>query len=152
MTRMMQNAPRRSTNLAPWNPVDELDRMYSELSRFLGGFTNMNDSPEQPFIPLADIEETDDAYIIELEVPGVSREDVTIEAKDRRVTIGGELKERERTGILRRQTRRVGRFNFEAVLPSDVDETGASARLENGVLTVRVPKAADAQARRIEVS
>jgi HSP20 family protein len=68
------------------------------------------------------------------------------------VTIGGEIKQRERTGMLRRRTRRVGRFNFEAVLPSDVDETGASARLENGVLTVRVPKAANAQARRIEVS
>jgi HSP20 family protein len=152
MTRTMHDAPRRSTNLAPWNPVEELDRMYDELGRFLGSFTNMTDSPEQAFIPLADIEETDDAYIIELEIPGVSKEDVTIEVTDHRVTIGGEIKQRERTGMLRRRTRRVGRFNFEAVLPSDVDETGASARLENGVLTVRVPKAANAQARRIEVS
>ncbi len=54
----------------------------------------------------------------------------------------GERKERERVGILRKRTRTVGSFRYEVVLPADLDE---------GVLTVRVPKAARERPRRITV-
>ncbi|MDL5199699.1 Hsp20/alpha crystallin family protein [Streptomyces sp. ALI-76-A] len=59
--------------------------------------------------PLTDIEETDDAFLIEIDVPGVKRDDINIELNDRELSISGEYKERERTGVLRRGTRRTGR-------------------------------------------
>ena len=51
--------------------------------------------------------------------------------------------------ILRRQTRTVGRFRFEAQLPGDVDSEGVEANLSDGVLAVRVPKPAAERPRRI---
>lgn len=58
---------------------------------------------------------------------------------------------REREGVIRRRTRRVGEFEFRVVLPNEVNSEGVDAKLNDGVLTVRIPKAERAQRRRIEV-
>lgn len=65
--------------------------------------------------------------------------------------IRGEIKEKERTGVLRRRTRRTGQFEYRVALPGPVDEEHIEANLHDGVLTVRVPKSEQARARRIEV-
>jgi HSP20 family protein len=57
---------------------------------------------DQPWIPAVDVEETDDAWIVEAEVPGVGRDDVNVELRDSELVISGETKKRERSGILRR--------------------------------------------------
>jgi HSP20 family protein len=74
--------------------------------------------------------------------PGVHKKDVEVEVSGRRVTISGERKERERAGVLRRRTRTTGRFSYDLVLPCEIDEDAVTASLDNGVLTVTVPKAA----------
>jgi HSP20 family protein len=101
--------------------------------------------------PLVDIEEADDAYVVEADLPGVKRQDVNIELVGNELMVTGEIKERERKGALRRQTRRVGRFDYRIVLPDHVDDDKVEANLTDGVLTVRVPKAERAQRRKIEV-
>src|SRR5919109_4563753 len=100
--------------------------------------------------PLVDIEESDDAYVIEAELPGVKREDVNIELVGNELAISGEIKERKREGTLRRQTRRTGRFEYLVSLPDHVDGEKIEASLDNGILTVRAPKSERAQRRRIE--
>ncbi len=77
---------------------------------------------------------------------------MSIELEGRRLIVHGERKERERTGILRWQTRRVGEFHHEVVVPADVDEEGIEASLEEGVLSIWLPKAHAARRRRIPVS
>ena len=89
--------------------------------------------------------------VIEVEVPGVNKKDIDVSVAGRRLTITGERKEKERVGILRRRTRRVGRFEYDIQLPGDVDDKGVGAELADGVLTVRVPKATTERARRIEI-
>lgn len=54
-------------------------------------------------------------------------------------------------GILRRRERVVGRFHYEVVLPADVEEDGVEARLDDGVLTIRLPKPVNDRPRRIQV-
>jgi len=81
------------------------------------------------FSPLADLEETDDAYLVEVELPGVKKHDVAVEISGRRVIVDGGRKELERAGVLRRRTRAVGRFHHEVVLPGDVDAEAVSASL-----------------------
>jgi HSP20 family protein len=103
------------------------------------------------WIPAVDVEETEDAYVLEAELPGVKREDVNIEVSGNEIAITGEIKERKREGVLRRRTRRVGQFEFRVSLPGEVNPEGVDAKLNEGVLTVRVPKAERAQRRRIEV-
>jgi HSP20 family protein len=99
-----------------------------------------------------DVEETEDAYVVEAELPSVKREDVNLElvGNDRRIT--GEVREPERTGTLRRRTRRSGRFAYRVTLPSQIDGDKINANLADGVLTVRVPKSERDQRRRIEIT
>jgi HSP20 family protein len=101
--------------------------------------------------PPVDIVETDDAWVVEAELPGVDPDDVSVEVRDSELSISGEIKERERAGILRRRTRRVGAFDFQVTLPGQADTEHVEATLRDGVLTVRVPKPEQARPRRIEV-
>jgi HSP20 family protein len=133
----------------PFRQLDDLQQMTLQLMQdALAGRVEPG-----LITPLVDIEETDDAWILEAEVPGVRREDVNVEVNGSELAITGEIKERERKGILRRRTRPVGRFEFRVTLPglehADVDNIDAS--LNDGVLTVRVPKGEAARSRRIEV-
>ncbi|MGR6963497.1 Hsp20/alpha crystallin family protein [Geodermatophilus sp. URMC 61] len=140
-------SPSRST--ARWDPFRELDELYERVNTlWQSGLTGALDH----WSPLADVEEADDAYTVELDLPGVAREDVDIQLDDRRLTVSGDIEEKERKGILHRRTRRVGRFHFSVTLPGDVDADNVSAQLHDGVLTVHVPKAAQARPRRIAIS
>jgi HSP20 family protein len=135
-----------------WDPFMEIERMHTELSRFLQGITDAPIAAVGGFVPLADLEETDDEYVIEIELPGVQREDIDVAISDRRVRVTGVRKEKERKGILRRRTRAVGEFAFEIALPGEVDGDSAEAHLEDGMLLIRVPKTSREHPRRIEVS
>lgn len=104
------------------------------------------------FTPLADVEETPEAYFVEIELPGVKRDDIDIEITGQHLSVQGERKEKERVGILRRRERTVGRFAYEVTVPGDVEEDGVEAHLDEGVLRVRLPKPERERPRRIEVS
>lgn len=141
----------RSDETARWQPWGELARLQDQLSQLLEGWPAMPSLFAGRFAPLTDLEETEDAYLVEAELPGVKKEDVSVELSGRRLVVSGERKERERSGVLRRRTRAVGQFHHEVVLPGEVNAEGVSAQLEEGVLTVRVPKAAEERPRRIEI-
>jgi HSP20 family protein len=138
-----------SRSAARWDPFRELDELYERMNALWQ--SGLGDALEH-WSPLADVEETDDAYTVELDLPGVAREDVDIQLDDRRLTVAGNIEEKERKGILHRRTRRVGRFHYSVTLPGDVDADGVSAQLHDGVLTVRVPKSAQAKPRRIAIT
>lgn len=139
------------TTASSWSPLAELERLNRELASYLGAWRRLPDLFGDGFTPLADIEETPEAYVVEVEVPGVRREDMDIEIAGRRVWVRGERKEKERVGILRRRERTVGRFSCEVMLPGDVDEDGVEAHLEGGVLTLRLPKPEHDRPRRIQI-
>ena len=127
---------------------EELGQLNRRLAGLLDSWRSL---PNGAFTPLADVEETDDAYIVEIELPGVKRDNVDIEVAGRRISVHGERTEKERVGILRKRERTVGRFHYEVILPGDVLEDGIKADLDEGVLTVRVPKPEREQTRRIEI-
>jgi len=103
------------------------------------------------FTPLADVEETPDAYLVEVELPGISRGDIDVSLAGRTLTITAERKERERVGVLRRRTRVTGRLRYTVALPAIDPDADVEAGYDDGVLTVRVPKAARERPRRIRV-
>ncbi len=144
---------RRNSEESPsrWDPVAQINRLNEQLHDYLGNRGSFPSLMGEGFTPLADVEETDDAYLVEVELPGVKGDDLDVEVAGRRLTVSGERKERERVGILRRQTRTVGRFHYEVVLPSDVAEDQVEASLNEGVLSIRVPKIEADRPRRIPV-
>ena len=139
------------SDVARWDPFAELSRLNHQLQRYVDNWRDLPSLLGDGFSPLADVEETDDAFVVEIELAGVKKDDVDIELSGRRLVVSGERKERERVGILRKRTRTVGRFRYEVVLPADLDEDGVTAELDEGVLTLRVPKAASERPRRITV-
>jgi HSP20 family protein len=142
----------RSQPIERWEPFRELEQLHEEMGRLMEGFSPPSRSGNGGvWVPAADIEETEDAWIIEAEVPGVNRDDVNVELRDSELVITGEIKTRERTGILRRRARRTGRFEYRVVLPGVGNDAQVEARLHDGVLTVRVPKPEQERPRRIEV-
>ena len=132
-------------------PLADLDRLNRQLGDYLESWRRLPSLLEEAFTPLADVEETGDAYTVEIELAGVKKDDLDIEIAGRRLSVSGERKERERVGILRRRERTVGRFHYEVILPGEVEEDGVEAHLDEGVLTVRLPKPASERPRRIEV-
>jgi HSP20 family protein len=150
---MSQTLPERRTERTGdgWTPLADLEQVSARMQRVLEQTFGELLADPTAWTPPVDIEEQDDAYVIEAELPGVKREDANIELVGNELTITGEIKERERKGVLRRRTRRVGRFEYRVMLPDQVDSEQVEAKLDNGVLNVRVPKAQQAQRRKIEV-
>ncbi|MGY1688637.1 Hsp20/alpha crystallin family protein [Geodermatophilus sp. SYSU D01105] len=139
-----------SRSVASWDPFREFADLAERMNRLWE--TGLGGSGLDRWAPLADVEETDDAWSVEIDLPGVARDDVDIQLTDRELTVSGEVKEKERAGILRRRARRVGQFSYSVTLPGDVDADGVTAQLTDGVLTVRVPKSQQAKPRRIAIS
>jgi HSP20 family protein len=149
-------APTRQndTAITRWTPAAELDRISQELSRLWDEQWSLAATAGRDgFIPLADLEETDDSYVLDVELPGVQKKDINVETDGRRLVVSGERKEERRAGRLRRRSRTWGEFRYEVVLPDEVDEEHVEATMNDGVLHLRAPKrTADTQRRRIEVT
>lgn len=148
----MTMLPEKRTETRPvvQDPFDEFERMARDMLSWATTWRMPSIDGFQT--ALGELEETDDAFVVEVDLPGVDRKDIDIELEGRRLIVTAERKERERTGILRRRTRTVGTYRHEVVVPTDVDEDAVEASLSDGVLTVRLPKHESARRRRIKVA
>ncbi len=107
----------------------------------------------QGFAPAVDIHEADGAYILSAELPGVRPEDVDLKVDKNVLTLSGTRQYSQQSDDkgYRRIERRYGNFTRSFTLPEHVDADGIQASLENGVLTISVPKGTKAQVRKIAV-
>jgi HSP20 family protein len=143
----------RGQNLTVVNPSREFEDIYDRMGQLMNlafGVTPV-DVAEGPWVPLADVSETDDAYVVEVDLPGVNRDQIDMKAQDRELVITGEIPESEQSGRRHRRSRRAGRFEFRTYLPGDVNADGVNARLSDGVLTVTIPKSEATKPRHIEI-
>jgi HSP20 family protein len=134
----------------PFGELEELQQATSQLlERVLSGRAT---GPTGAFFtPHVDIEETDDAWIVEAELPGVSRDDVNVEVRDDELAIFGEIKRARAQRNPAPAHPPGGPVRVPRHPPGPVSADDLSANLSDGVLTVRVPKPEAAHAQRIEV-
>jgi HSP20 family protein len=142
--------PARRTAAGPFR---ELEELRERMDRLMDGLWRAPDGTNgTAWSPVADVEETDEAWIVKAELPGVQRDDITVELRDGELRISGELNEEtEREGTPRQRMRRMGRFEYRTALSPDVAEDRVEATLDKGVLTVRVPRSEAAVPHKIEV-
>lgn len=101
-------------------------------------------------IPM-DVYMNDDAYIVEALVPGISANDIEIEIVDQTLSIRGEFPHPSEDVKYIRKERAYGKFERVLRLPKSVDSQNINAHLENGILTLRIPKAEEAKPKHIKV-
>src|SRR5215469_10525454 len=135
-----------------FSPFAEFDEMWDRMvSPFFGQPAPWSASSHN-WTPAVDVEETGDAWIFEMELPGAKRDDVQVEVTDTELLISGKIEERERVGVVRRNARRSGSFEYRTTLPAGVDADQVSAKFDSGLLTVRVPRPERSKARRITIN
>ncbi len=142
---------RRRHDHRPEQEFERLRDAFAEQLEHWPDFVRSLPDALHDVLPLVDVEETDDSYMLEVELPGVRREDIDLEVDQGRLGLTAERRKRERVGLLRHRTRTTGRFSMAVTLPAPVDSDAVTASLDHGVLTVVVPKAERARRRRIPV-
>lgn len=145
------NGGRNPQRMQRYQPFRELEEIQQQTAQLLEQMMGAPADIVRPWIPDVDIEETDDAWILEAELPGARAEDVHVEVDEGELTIRGAITERERQGILRRRTRRVGEFEYTVTLPGLSGDVEPDARLHHGVLEVRVPKPEQSKPRQVQI-
>lgn len=143
---------RRTDDLRLWDPFPEFDDLHRRFASIMESAFGDLRAEVGAWTPQVDIEETDEAYVVEVDLPGVRAKDIKVELEDNRLSVHGEIKERERTGVLRRSTRRTGQFDYRVALPVKVDPDKVEASLEDGVLRLELAKAEVAKPKRIEIT
>ncbi len=103
--------------------------------------------------PRVDVSENDEGFEVKVDLPGIKPEDVDISVTNDRLTIQGERKEEKETKdkTFHRVERSYGSFYRSISLPTGTDADKVSADSDNGVITITVPKGAEAKAKRIAV-
>ena len=126
----------------------EMDRLLRDF------FDTGNAESYRPSAPAADLYETEDAYVAEMELPGFERENINVTLEQGVLTVSGNRSaEREESeGEYHLRERRTGRFQRSFRMPESVNVEDVQAHFSNGILEVRMPKAAEARSRKIEVN
>ncbi len=152
-------------SLVRWNPVRDLATFPSdvlgiqrEINRmfdgfFRGGLFDDSTLATSAWNPAVDIAEHEDDYVVKVELPGMTRDDVKITMQHNVLTIRGEKKQEKESkeSNSHRVERSYGAFQRSLTLPSSVKSDGIEAAYKDGVLSITLPKAEEAKPKQIEV-
>lgn len=138
-----------------WDPFRDLMSIQSEMNRLFGR-TYGGDSSEitrGAWAPALDVSETQEKFVIMMELPGVSPEDVDISVEDSTLVVRGERRfyGEENEESFHRIERRFGEFARTLTLPSTADAQNIQASFDGGVLTIEVPKREEAKPKKITI-
>ena len=146
----MTQLTRRSPNRTLRTLQREVDSLFD---RFFDRRGDDNDNPSAVWSPSTDLVETDDDFRLHLDVPGITKDDITINLQNRTLTVSGERgsdRTDEREEFVRVE-RAFGTFHRTFTLPDTVDADHIEATYDNGVLTINVPKTEERTRRQIEI-
>lgn len=126
-----------------WNDLAEVQNEFDRLFRW--GFGDGISG----YYPPVNIAENDDAYVVQARVPGLTKDDITIELEGRQLKISGEHKRVE--AEYAREERASGKFERAFTFRHDLQADKIEAVVKDGILTITLPKAEEAKPRKIEI-
>ncbi|MBI4781513.1 MAG: Hsp20/alpha crystallin family protein [Oscillatoriophycideae cyanobacterium NC_groundwater_1537_Pr4_S-0.65um_50_18] len=130
--------------LIRWQPFQEMEYLQRDMNRLFDRLTATDgEGSRTAFVPPAELQETEDAIHLRLEVPGITPQDLDIQVSADAVSISGERKEEIKTedkGMTRTEFR-YGRFQRVIPLPFRVQNTNTQADYKDGILKLVLPKA-----------
>ena len=142
--------------LVKWNPTHSLmtdfDRIFDSM--FSPGLPRL--SAGQSWMLAVDVNETEKEFFLSADMPGLDKNDVSVDIHDGVITIKGEraIDNEKSTDGYRIRERQLGSFNRSFRLPDNVNEDKVAAKFKNGVLTVTLPKTKEIvpEGRQIKIS
>ena len=146
---------RRSPSpVSRWDPFEEISRTQERLNQLFEHFAPREEwVGEKTMAPLMDVKEEDDKIIVKTDVPGVDKKDVEISIKDDILEIDAKCSKEsdvEDEGYVQHE-RMYNSFHRAIALPSFVTQEGAKAKLDDGVLTLTLPKTAIEEGHKIMI-
>lgn len=154
---MLSLLKRKGGQPGSWFEEQPLSVLRQEMDQLLQNFFGDDSevSARVAMVPRLDVAETDTEVEVTTDLPGFKPEEVHVEVRDNYLTVSGEhVEEKKENGNgkkYHRVERRSGSFSRSVWLPSPVDEGKVDAQLKQGVLTIRLPKTAAAQTKKIAV-
>jgi len=141
--------------LVRWNPWQEIE---DKLDRYSRGMSQPQTGSQEviatgDWSPRVDIAETDEAFVIKAEIPGINKEDVKVTVDNGVLTIRGERKQEkeEKEKKFHRVERYYGSFTRSFTLPDNVDEAKIKASFKEGMLNLQIQKTEKAKPKVIQV-
>lgn len=134
--------------------ADPVHQVAREFDRLAGQVFNGTEARPRTWTPAADILESSDAFTLLVELPGVARDGITLNVENGILAIAGERSAADLGDDLKvlRSERVTGRFSRTFRIGRDVDVERIDATFRDGILTVTLPKAETARARKIDVT
>ncbi len=145
-------------SIVKWSPLKELEEMRKEMDRlfeeFLSPVRRRRDvSTEGIISPNVDIFDRQGEIVIQVELPGVKKDDIDLTLTDDRLIVKGEIKKPE--GIKDEDyilnERRYGAFTRTINLPPDIDKSSVKAGLKDGILEIVLTRKAEAKPKEIKI-
>ncbi len=131
------------TRFDPLREINELRRGFEYLNSVMSALDEQSvEGGISAFTPTVNSRETSDAYYIEIDLPGVKKEDIEIDVKDNVLTVSGErkVKDEMKEENYYKIESRYGKFVRSFTLPKNANIDKISANSENGVLEIKIPK------------
>jgi HSP20 family protein len=143
-------------SLVRWQPFREIDTMQREMNRIFDSLVPVSEGifDGKGFAPAVEIDETDEAVLLKLELPGLNPDDLDIQVTADSVSIAGERKYEKTTeekGMTRSEFR-YGSFQRVIPLPARVKNTESTADYKDGILHLTLPKAEEEKSKVFKLS
>ncbi|NWF61963.1 MAG: Hsp20/alpha crystallin family protein [Fischerella sp.] len=138
-----------------WQPFQEIENLQRQMNRLFDRLMPSGDGGGAgiTFVPSAEMEETDDAVHLRLEIPGLEAKDLDVQVMEDSVAISGERKSQtkvEEKGIVRSEFH-YGKFERVIPLPTHVQTDKVQAEYKNGILTLTLPKSEEDKRKVVKV-
>jgi HSP20 family protein len=156
MTTAVAKKETRQQQVRPWFSRSPLHNLREEMRDMLSqAFGDEQEAwPLTRIAPSLDLSETDEAVELRMDLPGMDAKDIDVQVNQNMLTVSGQRQEQseEKGRTFHRVERRSGTFSRCVTLPCSVKEEAIAAQYRDGVLTVKLPKTAEAKSRRIQVA
>lgn len=137
------------------NVEREFNRLFNTLENRLGVSEKTSDNTEwegAEWMPLTDIYENNDGYILKLDLPGLKREDVKLVFTNGQLSISGERKHEVMNDLRQHRIERTyGKFYRIFSLPQEIQHDKIEAEFKDGQLTISIPKAEEAKPKELDI-
>ena len=142
------------SNLTRYDPfsIDPVSDLFQGLFRPLRGMT-LTDEPDLASMKI-DVTESDNAYKVNAELPGVAKDDIDVQVTGRTVSINAKIErnneQKEAERVIRRE-RYSGTISRSFSLPGEIDDANATAAYQDGVLSLTLPKKTPAGQKKLTI-